>query len=46
MVMRILAAVGALACYIALVCTDLDSTQRWLLVAVIWFQVIADWDRK
>lgn len=45
MVPRILATLVAIGLFIGLMCTDLDSGQRWLVVGMIWAIAIANWDR-
>jgi len=45
MVTRILAFIGAFACLIVLMTTDLDNNQRWLLAGVTCFSAIATWGR-
>ena len=46
MITRILAMIGAFACLIALLFSDLDSMQRFLLAGVTCFTAVAKWDSK
>jgi hypothetical protein len=46
MVTRILAMIGAFACLIALMATDLNNTQRFLLAGVTCFTAIATWEDR
>jgi len=43
---RILAAVVAIGLLIALLFTDLNNGQRWLLAGFIWATTFANWERK
>lgn len=42
---RILALLAALGFLVALLFTDMDNTQRWLLTGMIWSMVAANWSR-
>ena len=43
---RLIFAVTTFGFLIALLFTDLDNGQQWLLTGMIWASVIANWDRS